>query len=152
MSSGPRGDGLIVHSEMPIAVVRSKPIRSFDRLRANGCDSQAGCGNRTVSALHQEEIDALCHYMDVERGLSPATIATARHRLEKFFKHIRTRQLSNLSIADVERFLALLTRFGVYGVLRASVGRASISGSPGCSDFLWDRVLRLGGHINELPT
>lgn len=65
-----------------------------------------------VPAPHQQEIDALCRYMDVERGLSPATIATARHSLGKFFKHIRTRQLSNLRIADVERFLALLGKQG----------------------------------------
>jgi hypothetical protein len=64
-----------------------------------------------VPAPHQQEIDAL-RYMDVERGLSPATIATARHSLGKFFKHIRTRQLSNLRIADVVRFLALLGKQG----------------------------------------
>ena len=63
-------------------------------------------------ALHQEEIDSLCWYMEVERGLSPTTIATARHSLGKFFKHIRTQQLSNLRIADVERFLALLGEQG----------------------------------------
>jgi integrase len=57
MSSGPRSDGLIVHIEMPVAVVRSKPIRSFDRLRANGCDSQAGHWNRTVTHLLRAGVD-----------------------------------------------------------------------------------------------
>jgi hypothetical protein len=53
-------------------------------------------------APHQEEIDAVCRYMDVGRGLSPATIATARHNFSKFFKHTRTRQLINLRVTDVE--------------------------------------------------
>lgn len=65
-----------------------------------------------VSAPHQQEIDALCRNMEVERGLSPATVATARHNFSKFFKHTRTRQLSNLRITDVERFLALLGKQG----------------------------------------
>lgn len=29
-----------------------------------------------VPAPHHQEIDALCRYMEVERGLSPATIVT----------------------------------------------------------------------------
>ena len=53
-------------------------------------------------APHQQEIDALCHYMDVERGLSPATITTVRQSLRKFFKHTRVQQLSKLKIADVD--------------------------------------------------
>ena len=47
-----------------------------------------------VHAPHQEEIDALCRYSDVERGLSPATIATVRQSVRKFFKHIRVQRLS----------------------------------------------------------
>jgi integrase/recombinase XerD len=66
-----------------------------------------------VAAPHQQEIDALCRYnMDVDRGLSPATIATVRHSLRKFFKHTRVQQLSRLKIADVERFLVLLGKKG----------------------------------------
>ena len=63
-------------------------------------------------APHQQEIDALCRSMDVERGLSPATIATVRHSLRKFFKHTRVQQLSRLKIADVERFFILLGKQG----------------------------------------
>jgi hypothetical protein len=63
-------------------------------------------------APYQQEIGALCRYMDVERGLSPATIATVRQSLGKFFKHTRVHQLSKLKIADVERFLALLGKQG----------------------------------------
>jgi site-specific recombinase XerD len=50
--------------------------------------------------------------MDVERGLSPATIATVRHSLRKFFKHTRAQQLFKLKIADVERFFVLLGKQG----------------------------------------
>jgi len=113
MSSGPLSDGPIARIAMPVAVVRNKPTRSFGRLRASSCVLQADCRNQIVRrAPHQEEIDSLCRYMEVERVLSPATIATARHSLGKFFKHIRTQQLSNLRIADVERFLALLGEQG----------------------------------------
>jgi integrase/recombinase XerD len=63
-------------------------------------------------APHQQEIDALCRSMDAERGLSPATIATVRHSLRKFFKHTRVQQLSRLKIADVERFFVLLGKQG----------------------------------------
>ena len=74
-----------------------------------------------VPAPHQEEIDALCRYMDVERGLSPATIATQRHYLKKFFKHTKKKQLSTLRITDVERFFVFLgkegwTRAGIRGI------------------------------------
>ena len=65
-----------------------------------------------IPAPHQQEIDALCRYMDVERGLSPATIATVRHSLRKFFKHTRVQRLSKLKIADVERFFVLLGKQG----------------------------------------
>ena len=63
-------------------------------------------------APHQQEIDALCRYMDVERGLSPATIATQRHYLKKFFNHTRKKQLGTLRIADVERFFVFLGKEG----------------------------------------
>lgn len=70
---------------------------------------------------HQLEIDALCHYMDVERGLSPATIATQRHYLKQFFQYMRKKQLSALRLTDVERFLIFLgkkgwTRAGIRGI------------------------------------
>jgi hypothetical protein len=48
----------------------------------------------------------------VERGLSPATIATGQQSLRKFFKHTRVQQLSKLKIADVERFFVLLGKQG----------------------------------------
>jgi hypothetical protein len=41
-----------------------------------------------VPAPHQQEIDALCQYMDNERGLSPKTIESVRQSLRKFFRHI----------------------------------------------------------------
>ena len=65
-----------------------------------------------AAAPHQQEIDALCRYLEVERGLSPATIKTVRQSLRKFFKHTRVQRLSKLKIADVERFLALLGKQG----------------------------------------
>jgi len=65
-----------------------------------------------IPAPHHQEIDALCRYMDAERGLSPATIATVRHSLRKFFKHSRVQQLSRLKIADVEHFFVLLGKQG----------------------------------------
>jgi integrase/recombinase XerD len=74
-----------------------------------------------VPPPHQPEIDALCRYMEVERGLSTATIATQRHYLKQFFKHTRKKQLSELRIADVERFFVFLgkegwTRAGIRGI------------------------------------
>jgi Phage integrase, N-terminal SAM-like domain len=63
-------------------------------------------------APHQQEIDALCRYIDVERGLSPATIATQRHYLKRFFRFMRKKQLSALRLTDVERFLIFLAKKG----------------------------------------
>ena len=37
-------------------------------------------------APHQQEINALCQYLDVERGLSPKTIESVRQSLRKFFQ------------------------------------------------------------------
>ena len=59
--------------------------------------------------------------MDVERGLSPATIATQRHYLKQFFQFMRKKQLSALRLTDVERFLIFLgkkgwTRAGIRGI------------------------------------
>lgn len=70
---------------------------------------------------HQREVDALCRYMEAERGLSPATIATQRHYLKQFFKHTRKKDLSKLRIVDVERFFVFLgkegwTRAGIRGI------------------------------------
>jgi integrase/recombinase XerD len=65
-----------------------------------------------IPAPHQQEIDALCRHMDVERGLSPATIATVRQCVGKFFKHTHVQRLSRLKIADVEQFLVLLGKQG----------------------------------------
>jgi len=74
-----------------------------------------------VTPPYQQEIDALCRYMEVERGLSPATIATQRHYLKKFFKHTKRKQLISIRIADVERFFVFLgkegwTRAGIRGI------------------------------------
>jgi hypothetical protein len=44
-----------------------------------------------VPAPHQQELDTLSRYMETERGLSPAAIATARHNFAKFFRHTCTR-------------------------------------------------------------
>jgi integrase/recombinase XerD len=70
---------------------------------------------------HQHELDAFCHYMEAERGLSPATITTSRQELTKFFRYAGERPLKELRIADVERFLAWLgergwTRAGICGM------------------------------------
>ncbi|MGA7768982.1 MAG: tyrosine-type recombinase/integrase [Candidatus Sulfotelmatobacter sp.] len=65
-----------------------------------------------VPAPHQEEIDALCRYSEVERGLSPATIATVRQSVRKFLKYICVQRLSDLKIADVDRFLVQLGKQG----------------------------------------
>jgi len=61
--------------------------------------------------------------MEEERGLSPATIATARHSLAKFFKYARKRKLGEFRIIDVENFLARLgkegwTRHGIRSIAR----------------------------------
>ncbi len=74
-----------------------------------------------IPAPHQQEIDALCRYMDVERGLSPATIASVRQSVSKFLKYIRVKRLAALKIADVDRFLIQLgkrgwTRHGICSV------------------------------------
>jgi len=61
---------------------------------------------------HQHEIDTLCRYLEVERGLSPATIKTVRQSVRKFFKHTRVQRLSKLKIADVDRFFVLLGKLG----------------------------------------
>ena len=65
-----------------------------------------------IPAPHQQEIDALCRHMEVERGLSPATIATVRPSLRKFFKHTGSQQLAKLKVTDVERFLVRLGKQG----------------------------------------
>ena len=65
-----------------------------------------------VPAPHQEEIDALCRYSEVERGLSPATIATVRQSVRKFFSYIRVQRLSDVKITDVDRFLVKLGKQG----------------------------------------
>jgi site-specific recombinase XerD len=59
--------------------------------------------------------------MDVERGLSPATIASVRGSVSKFFKYIRVKRLAALKIADVDRFFIQLgkrgwTRHGICSV------------------------------------
>ena len=69
---------------------------------------------------HQQEIDAFCQYMDVERGLSPKTIASVRQSLRKFFQRTKKKQLTKPRITDVERYLIFLgkkgwTRGGIRG-------------------------------------
>jgi len=52
---------------------------------------------------HQGGVDFYCRYMEEERGLSPATIATARNHLQKFFAKTRKPQLMQYAIAHIER-------------------------------------------------
>jgi len=61
---------------------------------------------------HQDEVDAYCRYMEEERGLSPATIATAQHHLQKFFGKTRKPQLMQSTIAHIEQYLAGLGELG----------------------------------------
>ena len=69
-------------------------------------------GIRSCSCTASTRDRRALSYMDVERGLSPATIATVRQSLRKFFKHTRVQQLAKLKIADVERFFVLLGKQG----------------------------------------
>ena len=62
---------------------------------------------RTVARHENGPLHALCRYIEVERGLSPATIATVRQSVTKFFRYIRVLRLSALKIADMDRFLIL---------------------------------------------
>lgn len=67
---------------------------------------------------HQGEVDAYCRCMGDERGLSSATIATARHHLKHFFAETRKRPLTQCTIAHIEQYLAGLgekgwTRYGI---------------------------------------
>ena len=55
---------------------------------------------------HQSEVDAYCRCMGEERGLSPATIATARHHLKHFFAETPKRRLTQHTIAHIEHYLA----------------------------------------------
>jgi integrase/recombinase XerD len=69
---------------------------------------------------HQQEIDAFCQYMDVERRLSPKTIESVRQSMRKFFQHTKKKELIKLRIADVERYFMFLgkkgwTRAGISG-------------------------------------
>jgi integrase/recombinase XerD len=73
-----------------------------------------------VPVPYQQEIDALCEYMDVERGLSQKTIQSVRQSLIKFFYHTKKKQLIEHRIADVERYFVFLgkkgwTRSGIRG-------------------------------------
>lgn len=113
MWSVPQNDGLVVRIAMRVATVLNRPTKEF---RQTTCKWLRFAGRLRepdrVPAPHQEEIDALCRYSEVERGLSPATIATVRQSLGKFFRQTRVQQLSSLTIADVERFLVLLGKQG----------------------------------------
>src|SRR5260370_12256306 len=112
MSSGPRNDGPLLVSQCQ----QPCPEQTDKEFRQTTCTWLRFAGRLRESdrapAPHQQEIDALCRYMDVERGLSPATIATVRQSLRKFFKHARVQQLSKLKIADGERFFVLLGKLG----------------------------------------
>jgi site-specific recombinase XerD len=55
---------------------------------------------------HQGEVDAYCRCMEEDRGLSPATIATARHHLKHFFAETTKRPLRRYVIAHIEQYLA----------------------------------------------
>ena len=61
---------------------------------------------------HQAQVDAYCRYMEEERGLSPATIATARHHLKHFFAETRKRELRQYTIANIEQYLSGLGEKG----------------------------------------
>ena len=61
---------------------------------------------------HQAEVDAYCRCMEEEPGLSPATIATARHHLKHFFAEIAKRRLTKYAIAHIEQYLANLGEKG----------------------------------------
>jgi integrase/recombinase XerD len=61
---------------------------------------------------HQGEFDAYCRHMEEERGLSPATIATARHHLKHFFAETPRRRLTLHTIAQIEHYLASLGEKG----------------------------------------
>lgn len=61
---------------------------------------------------HQGEVDAYCRQMEEERGLSLATIATARHHLQHFFAETRKRRLTQYTIAHIEQYLAGLGEKG----------------------------------------
>jgi hypothetical protein len=61
---------------------------------------------------HQGEVDACCRYMEEERGLSPATIATARHHLKHFFAETPRRRLTKYTIGHIEQYLAGLSEEG----------------------------------------
>jgi integrase/recombinase XerD len=50
---------------------------------------------------HQSQVDAYCRYMEEDRGLSPATISTARHHLKHFFAETRKRPLTQYTIAHI---------------------------------------------------
>lgn len=71
-----------------------------------------------VPVAHHEEIEAYCSYLEMERGLSPRTIASARWSISRFFKDIPKRPLKRVSCTDIETFLARLgdegwTRYGI---------------------------------------
>jgi hypothetical protein len=65
-----------------------------------------------VPTPHQQEIDALCQYIDVERELSPKTVESARQSLIKFFPQTKKKQLINFRIESVERYFILLGKKG----------------------------------------
>lgn len=61
---------------------------------------------------HQPEVDAYSRYMEEERGLSLATIATARHHLKHFFAETTMRRLPQYTIAHIGQYLAGLGEKG----------------------------------------
>src|SRR5260370_39623060 len=93
MSSGPRNDGPLLVSQCQ----QPCPEQTDKEFRQTTCNWLRFAGRLRESdrapAPHQQEIDAVCRYSDVERGLSPATIATARRNFSSLLKHTRTRQL-----------------------------------------------------------
>lgn len=54
---------------------------------------------------HQNEIDALCLYLEKERGLASASIQAVRINLTIFFRNLPKLRLNRISISQIERFL-----------------------------------------------
>src|SRR5690242_7410567 len=61
---------------------------------------------------HQSEVNAYYRYMEEDRGLSPATISTARHHLKHFFAETTRRRLPKYTIAHIEQYQAGLGEKG----------------------------------------
>ena len=71
-------------------------------------------------APHQQQIDAFCQYMDVERGLSPKTIESVRQSTRKFstfFRH-SARILVTSACQGTQRYLTMTPELLAEAALR----------------------------------